>query len=98
MTALERLIHAAQSNDLDTARLILNSNHGVVNEKDASGATAIHYAALGGHPRIVKLLVECGADINVRDDEFGATPAGWAIKYLRELGGHLAIELEDLRH
>ena len=27
-----------------------------------------------------------------------ATPAGWAIEYLRELGGFLAIELDDFAH
>ncbi len=36
-----------------------------------------------------------GADINARDDRFNATPAGWAIEYLREEGGLLAIEIED---
>jgi hypothetical protein len=36
--------------------------------------------------------------VNARDAEFGATPAGWAIEYFRELGGHLAIELEDLAY
>ena len=35
---------------------------------------------------IVRLLVQQGADINARDTEFGATPAGWAIEYLREMG------------
>ncbi len=63
-----------------------------------AGATALHYAALNGHRRIAKLLVERGADINNRDSEFGATPTGWAIEYLRELGGHLAIELDDLAY
>ncbi len=36
-----------------------------------------------------------GADINAADSEFGATPTGWAIEYLRELGGFLGIELTD---
>jgi ankyrin repeat protein len=70
----------------------------VVNERDASGAAALHYAAFNGHRGIAKLLVERGADVNNRDSEFGATPAGWTIEHLRELGGHLAIELEDLAY
>jgi hypothetical protein len=36
-------------------------------------------------------LHESAADINARDDRFDATPAGWAIEYLRGLGGLLAI-------
>jgi Ankyrin repeats (3 copies) len=98
MTVLDLLIQAAQSNDVDAAQLILDNNHEVVNQKDESGATALHYAAFSGHRRIVNLLVERGADVNSRDGEFGATPAGWAIEHLRELGGHLAIELEDLAY
>lgn len=39
--------------------------------------------------------MESGADINAADTQFGATPAGWAIEYLREMGGFLAIELND---
>jgi hypothetical protein len=46
----------------------------------------------------VQLLLERGADINSRDSRFGATPAGWAIEYLREMGGYLAIELDDLAY
>jgi len=95
---LALLIDAAQYDDLQTVQSILDRNQGAVNERDASGATALHYAVFNGHRRIVKLLVERGADINNRDNEFGATPAGWAIEYLRELGGHLAIELEDLAY
>jgi hypothetical protein len=98
MTDLALLIEAAQHDDLQTVQSILDRNQGAVNERDASGATALHYAVFNGHRRIVKLLVERGADINNRDNEFGATPAGWAIEYLRELGGHLAIELEDLAY
>jgi hypothetical protein len=46
----------------------------------------------------VQLLLERGADINSTESQFGATPAGWAIEYLREMGGYLAIELDDLAY
>ena len=46
----------------------------------------------------MQLLLERGADINSKDSQFGATPAGWAIEYLREMGGYLAIELDDLAY
>jgi hypothetical protein len=48
-----------------------------------------------GNRQPVQLLVERGANVNAADDRFGATPVGWAIEYLRELGGYLAIELDD---
>ena len=47
---------------------------------------------------MVRRLIEYGAEVNARDDRFGATPAGWAIEYLREQGGALATEIDDLVH
>ena len=46
----------------------------------------------------VRLLVEAGADINATDAQFGATPAGWAIEYLRTMGAFLGIELSDFAY
>ena len=46
----------------------------------------------------MRLLVDRGADINRVDLQFGATPAGWVIEYLREMGAFLAIELDDLAY
>ena len=62
---------------------------------DAAGATALHYAAFAGHSDVARLLIQHGANINARDAKFNATPAGWAIEYLREMNGLLGIELED---
>ena len=58
----------------------------------------LHYAALTGHRQVVQLLIERGAKINSTDGQFGATPTGWAIEYLREMGGYLTIELDDFAH
>jgi ankyrin repeat protein len=38
----------------------------------------LHSAAWNGDLRMVKLLVEAGADITARDPEHDNTPAGWA--------------------
>lgn len=43
-----------------------------------SQGTALHSAAWNGDLRMVKLLVEAGADITARDPEHNNTPAGWA--------------------
>jgi len=92
---IEELIEAAKRGDLDAVRAIAEGHPELLKAKDASGATALHYAAFGGHSQVAELLVELGADVNARDDRFAATPAGWAIEYLRERGGLLGIELED---
>jgi len=98
MSALDNLIAAAKQGNLERVNAILDADGSLVNQKDASGATPVHYAAVHGHSHIVRLLVQRGADVNSTDSQFGATPAGWAIEYLRELGGYLAIELDDLAY
>ncbi len=95
---MENLMEAAKQGELERVKTALEPDPGIVNLRDESGATALHYAAIHGHRQIVRLLIERGADINSTDDQFGATPAGWAIEYLREMGGHLAIELDDLAY
>ena len=98
MSDLEQLIEAVRQGRSNHVRGILEANPGLAKQKDVSGATPLHYAALYGHRAIVDLLLEQGADINSTDRECGATPAGWAIEYLREKGGYLAIELDDFAH
>ena len=47
---------------------------------------ALHSAAMTGNLEMVELLLELGADPSVRDEEFNATPLGWA-----EYGQHTAV-------
>jgi hypothetical protein len=94
----KKLIEAAKQGDVAEVGTVLQRHSEFINRRDELGATALHHAAFGGHRAVVRLLVEKGADINIRDSEFGATPAGWAIEYLRELGGFLAIELADFAY
>jgi ankyrin repeat protein len=95
MAKLESLIEAAKQGDLAGIAGVLDRHPEIINQRDAQGATALHYAAFSGHRAVVHELVQRGADVNAKDAEFGATPAGWAIEYLREMGGFLGIELED---
>ena len=69
-----------------------------MHQRDEFGATALHHATLNGHREVIRLLLERGAEINSGDSVFGATPTAWAIEYLRELGGYLAIEPDDLAY
>lgn len=98
MNDLAKLIAAVRQGDADRVEALLDADAGLARQRDKSGATPLHYAALEGQRGIARLLIERGADINSTDDEFGATPAGWAIEYLRELGGLLGIEMRDFRH
>jgi ankyrin repeat protein len=38
----------------------------------------LHEAAMRGNVEVIRLLLEHGADPNVRDVGYKATPAGWA--------------------
>ena len=98
VSELKKLIDSAGSGDGEAVRSIIQSHPELINQKDDTGATALHYAAFGGHSDVARLLVEHGADINARDSRFSATPAGWAIEYLREMGALLGIELNDFAH
>ena len=67
-----------------------------------SHSTPLHQAIIGGHEAVVRLLVERGARLDVKDTIYQATPLGWAIygrqseieKYLRAHGAKTAAELE----
>ncbi len=98
MSDFENLIEAAKQGAIEDVRTIVQGHPELINKKDKLGATALHYAAFGGHRTVVQFLVKEGAEINACDDQFGATPAGWAIEYLREMGGFLGIELDDFAY
>ena len=50
-----------------------------VNDVGPKGRTALHYAAAGGFLRVIRLLLEHGADATVRD-EAGNTPRDLALQ------------------
>jgi hypothetical protein len=96
MNELGQFFQAVESGDVERVRILLAAHPELARARDPEGATALHHAAFHGHRALVTLLCDGGAELNARDERFDATPSGWAIHYLRELGGLLAIEIEDL--
>jgi hypothetical protein len=96
MSKSTEFFKAVKSGNTRRVRVLLSADPALAKIRDDDGATAMHYATEIGHREIVRLLHGAGADINTRDDRFDATPTGWAVEYLRGLGGLLAIEIEDM--
>ena|SRR5215467_7202711 len=64
----------------DTAAVKTFLDKGVdVNAKTRYGATALSYACDRENVEMVKLLIERGADVNVKDTFYGEAPIGWAL-------------------
>jgi len=53
---------------------------------DIKGATALHWAAWEAKPHMVKVLLDNGADPNIKDQRHNLTAHGWAKHRRKELG------------
>ena len=95
MDHIQAFFSEVERGDLETVRAMVSAVPSLVRARDATGATALHVAAFHWQRAVVELLLDSGAEINARDDEFGATPAGWAIEFLRERGALLGVEIEN---
>ncbi|URD81934.1 E3 ubiquitin-protein ligase [Musa troglodytarum] len=64
----ERLVSAARDGDLVEARMLLEFNPGLAKYSTFRGLNSpLHFAAAKGHNEIVMLLLENGADVNLRN-------------------------------
>ncbi|XP_052397794.1 ankyrin repeat domain-containing protein 54-like [Carassius gibelio] len=70
--AVKRLREAANSNDIDTVRRLLEEDTDPC-AADDKGRTALHFSSCNGNESIVQLLLSYGADPNQRDS-LGNTP------------------------
>jgi ankyrin repeat protein len=70
-------VERARDGDLEPVRLFLQAgmNPNVTNK---TGQTALVVAARYGRPKVVQLLLANGADPDLSDQQFGATPLIWA--------------------
>ena len=73
---------AAQHGRLQIVRLLLDAGEDP-NRYNPEGnhphTTPLHQAVLGGHEAVVRLLVERGARLDIRDTIWHGTPLGWAL-------------------
>jgi peptide-methionine (S)-S-oxide reductase len=92
------LAFAAQFGRVEMVRALLDAGEDAsrYNPVGAHGhSTPLHQAALAGHMEVVRLLVERGARLDLKDTVWGGTPEGWArhdgrteiAEYLRERAG-----------
>jgi ankyrin repeat protein len=74
-------MYACLDGDLPLARALIR--HGAsVNAQDHGGWTALHFAAQEYRPELVRLLVQSGADLSLRDEN-GNSPLWAAVMHSR---------------
>jgi ketosteroid isomerase-like protein len=71
----DQLVRAAEQNSYEAVALLIELGFDV----NARLRTApLHAAAMRGNLPLIRLLLDHGADPNIRDTGYDATPAGWA--------------------
>jgi ankyrin repeat protein len=71
----DQLVRAAEQNSYDAVALLIELGFDV----NARSRTApLHEAAMRGNLPVIRLLLDHGANPNIRDSVYDATPAGWA--------------------
>lgn len=77
---------AAASMYADEVAVFYLDNGADVHHQGCHGGTALHWAAWCGRDRVVRRLIESGADVNRLCVDFNATPLFWAVHGLTKGG------------
>ena len=84
------IFEAARLGDGQRVSKYLSAGTGV-NQRDETGATALHWAALAGHDHIVKRLINAKADVNTTESVTGMTPLHGAARWNRLMTAKLLL-------
>jgi ankyrin repeat protein len=90
-----RLAVAAQSNNANAVRLMLDAGW-PLDARGELGGTALHHAAWMGNADIVRDLLQYGAPVEIRGDTYDMTPMGWALhgsenSWRKDIGDYDAV-------
>lgn len=97
------IFEAVKLGDVEAVRRLLEESPTLVNRGDTGfGATPLHWAALRGHEDVARLLLDKGADVNVRNND-GETPLQVAerakrsgvVQVLRSRGGEASAGIVE---
>jgi ankyrin repeat protein len=81
--AAARMMEALRNGNRQAFEKILRENAGAAKRRGPGGSTPLMYAALYGDARAVRVLLDSGADANVKNDA-GATALMWAVEDLEK--------------
>lgn len=76
---------AIEANDLAQLKFALKYHKARINEQDNKGITVLHRSCLSGQLEAARLLVENGADLDLRDDQ------GWSSLHYAAYGGDVDV-------
>ena len=76
---------AIEANDLAQLKFALKYHKARINEQDNKGNTVLHRSCLSGQLEAARLLVENGADLDLRDDQ------GWSSLHYAAYGGDVDV-------
>ena len=97
-TGITCFFNAVTNGDVDSVVTMLVQLPELVTARH-DRATPLHFAALENQREIADILLDSGADLEARDDEFNMTPIGWAnekghrdmVQYLHEKGSSVDL-------
>jgi ankyrin repeat protein len=95
---MAELVKSVSDGDLERARALLDEEPELVRARHG-GASALHFAAIHDQRDSVDLLLDRGADLEAEDDQYRATPLGWAnekghtalVHYLHDRGARINL-------